>query len=362
MKAKKKEESLSEQRSELLINKSQDNNRESDIPDKEQELMKSHNRRRSVINSIFEDLEDLVDTLDGEGEAKIMLDRLVQESKNAERPDLSEIYDNSRIYIIGHDENNIKKNYGHACHNAQLVLRWYAYFNKAEQMFYLMKNLNVSPFRQSSNGRSAIHILCIENRPELLEILNSADYYLIGDGVKVDLSKALNTTSGYGVNTPAHHCLIWGNWRCLDIIIKRNVDLTVNNFRGKSSLDLIRDINLKYFKVLKSFYETKWIEDCLSADKINSIECSDKKLNRFNSAFTYCIVTQADSHNPRETTVYRQLKHIQENWAAKGNFKIQVLEGVYANDKSSKNRVYDKTFENDVKKRVFTYYISYKSR
>lgn len=145
------------------------------------------------------------------------------------------------------------------------------------------------------------------------------------------LKEAISVKSGYNINTPLHHSAMRDNKECYKILIDNGADSTIFNYRGWEPLQLASH-KVRFFKNLRDQIKAKELEDVVMCDPLQDLMCSEKKLCLHNSKFHYCIVTVADSPNPYETTVYKQLKNIQDAWERKGKFEIEYVPG-YSNNR-----------------------------
>ena len=192
-----------------------------------------------------------------------------------------------------------------------------------------MQRFHVSPFSRAKNGRNTIHIMCLEKGYEdmlALILLPTYSYHRSARNRKFDLKEALMVDSGYSSNTPLHHAAIRNNWKCFKLLIEAGVDDQEINFRGWLPAQLSSS-RVSYFREFKYQKRKKEIYNCVTYDPLNSLLCSPKKLMTYNSRFLYCIISVADSTDPLDTTLYKQLDRIRQTYRDIGDFRVEAVPG-----------------------------------
>jgi hypothetical protein len=271
------------------------------------------------------DLKKQIHSLTNEKECRIVLKKLIEEDDDPELEQLKVIYKNSKIEIIDHYKPITIKSVGRMTFFVQRMILWYAYFKNEIQFLELTKKFKVSPFCRSSYGRSTVHMLCLENQPEFLELILLPNYSYFNSKRKFEIKEAISLTSGFGVNTPIHHACLRNHFECFKLLFDMGAPLDVVNYRGWTPLQLAESKDK--FKDIKKEIKTKEMVECVSFEPINKLDCSYEKLLKHNSRYHYCIVAVADHIDPEKTTVYKQLEHIQEDWKDKGNLIVDIVHG-----------------------------------
>ena len=233
----------------------------------------------------------------------------------------------AHLKIIDHQKEITKKSVGVYTYYVQRFALWYAFFKREKQFLSLMKHFSVSPFAISSNKRSTIHMLCLENNHRILELLMMPTYEFIGIKPReFNLKEALSVTSGFGINTALHHAAIHNSFRCFKLLRKKGLSLKDVNYRGWTPVQLSFS-KVRYFKHLRQEIRRDELIRVASFDPVNQLTCSYEKLLEYNSKYQYCIISVADSYDIYDTTVYKQLKTIQKVWASKGELIIDAQNG-----------------------------------
>lgn len=114
------------------------------------------------------------------------------------------------------------------------------------------------------------------------------------------------------------------------MLLKNGADLNIVNMRGWVPLNLA-DHNEKFFKDLKLSMKEEELQTALTKDSIQDLLCSGEKLTMFDTSYHYVIISIADSLDPKETTIYRQLKNIKDEWSSRGMLTIKIYDG-YSNN------------------------------
>lgn len=250
---------------------------------------------------------------------------------------LKKAYKESEIEILDHNEKLKKRIVGKMTYFVQRIISWYAFFKRENQFLNLMKNFHVSPFAISSDGRNTIHLLALENNPDMLELVLLPQYKFKKFGFrlklklkfsrrKFNLGEALSMASGFGVNTALHHSALRDHFKCFEILKNYGAKLDVVNYRGWTPLQLSSS-KVKYFREFRDQKKLKEMNELVLDQKVNKLTCSYKTLLKHNSNYLYCIVSVADSINPKNTTVYKQLLAIKNQYKTRGKLTIDVVEG-----------------------------------
>lgn len=313
---------------EFLINKKKDNEHLGPLI-----LKKLSNDREK------EQLKELISTLNTLSEtSKILRSVIKLTSSEIERQLLKKAYSEAEIEIIDHKETLKPEVVGEMTVFVQRIISWYAYFKREYQFLQLMKEFNVSPFAISSNERNTIHLLALENHPDMLELVllpkyKFKNYKFNLRNLKIKLKKnifnlkeALNLASGFGVNTALHHSALKDHYKCFDILIKFGASLDVVNYRGWNPLQLASP-KIKYFKKFLEENKLKEMDEMIATTKVNEFKTQYKTLLKHNSDYLYCIISVADSINPKNTTIYKQLLEIKKNYIGLGGLTIDVVNG-----------------------------------
>lgn len=162
---------------------------------------------------------------------------------------------------------------------------------------------------------------------------------------KFNLGDALDKPSTFGYNTPFHQCSIRDNAKCFDILLKMNSKIEAEKkMKRKNKSALVLDNNLftinyrgwlpmqlassknKYFNNLKYEMRNQEIYDCIDTDKVNFFNCSTEKLIKYNSRYHYVIISVADNEDIKQSTIYKQLHKIQQQYRKHGLLEIACIE------------------------------------
>ena len=198
------------------------------------EMLLLDNKNQGELQSKF---EKLTMKLESDTEANLLIKSIVDLHNPKNDKGLQKMF-KTDFEIMDPKKGDLKKVYGKTRANLQKIINWFAYFQKGHQLFNLIKYFNLSPFINSTIGRSVIHTLCIENLYDLMKLLLSSKYSYFKSKREFDMSKVLNTPSGFNINTPAHHACIFRNSNCLKLLVVNKVPLNRTNFRGWSALQL----------------------------------------------------------------------------------------------------------------------------
>lgn len=133
----------------------------------------------------------------------------------------------------------------------QRVAVWYAYFEKLDTLLKMMKMFKISPFMRNTSGKNIIHLLCYENRYQLLHQLININYSYIGQSKRFRIKEALEIPITKNLNTPAHICIYKNSPNILFILLEVGVNLQLINQRGWSCSELFVKFLNKNFKESK---------------------------------------------------------------------------------------------------------------
>lgn len=264
-------------------------------------------------------------------------DELIQSILNNETDEdyqeLNVLFSNAEPKILNHQREITIEEYGKITTFVQRIILWYAFFQSETKFLKLIETFHISPFAISSKGMATIHLLCTENYHAFLKLILAPKYKYLNeekDGV-FDLTQAINVTTLNNHDTPLHLAAMGRNWRCFRLLHGLGADNHIQNYRGWVALQLA-DTKMNYFHKIKDKKKQDYKEQILNCDPIQQLLCSDKKLQIFDTKFQYCIIATADSANPQQTTVYKQLKNIQHHYKNLGKIKIEYNEG-FSNNK-----------------------------
>lgn len=327
--------------------------------DSEKESSKLHGKLRNLFSGI-ESVE----------QSNFLLQKLVDINNPHGDSDLTELYHNTELLIETEVELSSAKSISS---KVQKIAGWFVYFQKALQFFYLMKCYQVNPFIVEGHKGNALHICCTENMHEFLRLLLTPNYKYSDGSKEFNLSEGVMSVMHFSRNTAAHLCCIWNNWECLEILIdackqlesaeqnskkksqKNFFSMERTNFRGWTASDL-NNSSKKFPRSLRHAKKHRDLLECLKTDPPNSLTCSQNKLELYDSAYTYCIIAKADSEDPKKTTIYRQLEHIQNNWRLKGSFQIQIVESHF-NSTIDADLEYNRSYLKKVEKNNYFYLV-----
>ena len=108
--------------------------------------------------------------LESDTEANLLIKNIVDLHNPKNDKQLHELF-KTNFEVMDPKKGDLEKTYGKTRANLQKITNWFAYFQKGHQLFNLIKYFNVSPFINSTTGRSVIHTLCIENLHDMLKLL-----------------------------------------------------------------------------------------------------------------------------------------------------------------------------------------------
>ena len=140
------------------------------------------------------------------------------------------------------------------------IIFWYVFTFGDVQIFpEIFSLLDINPFEKLLDGRNIFHFLCESNSYSSLKTIldylydqcHDRKHYPTRESYKDWDIKSLNSTkykkfvenlnieSDEGKNTPAHMCVIYKSFNCLELLLKYNINIDVNNLRGRSVRELM---------------------------------------------------------------------------------------------------------------------------
>jgi hypothetical protein len=105
-----------------------------------------------------------------------LITKIIEDNTKEEYVTLGKIYSETSLQIVDHTSSEKMKSYPKMVRNVQRLVLWYGFFKQEEEFLELMKLFHISPFANSSNGRSTVHMLCLENHYDFLELVLKAKY------------------------------------------------------------------------------------------------------------------------------------------------------------------------------------------
>lgn len=195
------------------------------------------------------------------------------------------------------------------------------YVKDLEIIKLLMDNFMVSPFVRSINKYTGLHFAAKKGRYKITQFFTEIKYVYYNSKRVFNLTKVINKKGGPEYNTPLHLAVLNGNPKVFDLLIKKQADINVFNYRDFRPLDMSRDPKFRE-KEIELFNELENKELIAFNDIMNLDNHVPKKITLIREDYTYLIIARDLQPDYSKSLIHQQLEMIKNAWNDKMDIKM----------------------------------------
>lgn len=208
------------------------------------------------------------------------------------------------------------------------VMYWSTYHGIKKFVKYFMEEKHVSPWRVAVDGESSMHCACKMHHLDLVEYFLSKSYQTI-ERTPISLEKVINIKTTKNLESPLHLA-------CQNLSMKENEETIQNaliicdvlvrkakinkdafNFRGWGAWDITDHPSIKALEMKYKEEEIAEFEESLRDQNLSIESIYQKKYERFETAYQFCLVVRGLETMKEPGLVGKQLRNIQEDFQEK---------------------------------------------